>query len=132
MSIRPDQFEELLQHLRNSLIQHGFRDLDERIIDALPTRDRPPRLLLDDYLAMVESEMALGSRATVESAVQRLTAISDRRLEGIVLEVSPEEARLYGGERRVDLMELPDLSETLAQIRTLRSELLESEERLDG
>lgn len=124
--------EECLDLLR--YVQHQLADVDrpsfELLSQSFEHSEDPRRALVSylDTLIKVEAERSSGSYGWVLDYLNRYVRTDDGGpVRSIRVVLSSQEYELYGVEV-LDLAELPDRSEFIAELRDLRAKILEDSE----
>lgn len=124
--------EECLDLLR--YVQRQLADVDrpsfELLSQSFEHSEDPRRALVSylDTLIKVEAERSSGSYGWVLDYLNRYVRTADGGpVRSIRVVLSPQEYQLYGVEV-LDLAELPDRSEFIAELRDLRAKILEDSE----
>jgi hypothetical protein len=122
--VREDEFAELLRHVRRRVREAGLGDVDDAAVGRLREETLRPSDMVLRYLVALDAALGARSSATVDRTVGRLNQHVAPRgaapaIETITLELSGIGA-VQAGIDRVDLRELPDLTD----VRLMLGELI--------
>lgn len=108
--------------------EHGFDDLNDRILRQLDHVEGPASAHVMGYLALLRAEWALGSRDTADLIVERMNVAvqtEDRRSVAAIHVVPTGLHREIYGREAVDLREAPSLEDVIYPLDRLMEDLLE-------
>lgn len=121
-----DEAADLLRHIRATLREQGFADLDRRVLDADEMWDREPSERVLAYLSALREEVRLGTEDASRTLMERFSEVrtpEGEAITGIEIEVVEQDVDTYGVDR-VALVGSPALDrwmvaldEYIAQVR---------------
>lgn len=129
MALDREDWLDLLRHLQSQLAERDPRAY-ELLSGSFEQSNNPRQALLSyiDTLIKLTAERSGGSHGWVLDYLNRYVRTEDGGpVRSIRVRLSEQEAELYGVPV-VELAELPDRSEFLAELRDLRAEILEERE----
>lgn len=129
MALDREDWLDLLRHLQFQLAERDPRAY-ELLSGSFEQSDNPRQALLSyiDTLIKLTAERSGGSHGWVLDYLNRYVRTEDGGpVRSLRVRLSEQEAELYGVPV-VELAELPDRSEFIAELRDLRAEILEERE----
>lgn len=125
------EFAEVLQFIQQQMREYGLASLNDRIVSDLRIDPGDPSLQVLRYLDALESELRLGTDATVRSITERFRTTveteSGRPVEGLSLLVTESDRDLFGQDV-VDLGVGLNLEGLIGELVQLQADLREIQE----
>lgn len=121
----PDEWADVLNHLRKRVREVGLADLDDLIasdfrMSPIPSSD--VLRYLDILISALNERSQLGYRRALEALRDSVDSESGQPIEGIEVAITEDDVRLFRRER-IDLASTQDYTEVVAELTAIRDTL---------